>query len=473
MSCWKVLQIDATGDKREIKRAYARRLKVTHPEDDAATYQQLREAYDAALEEADYRAKYGDYDEWDEDEDDVEGNLKSEEAEKEKSALDNVAVIQDGVPVASSAGLDVAENELEVLQQSNVNREPGPASLELKGESAAEKLIVNDKDSENSQTEKHENQLGDKDTNLEITISAIEVIDSILQLASDESEAAAVKLFTEKVKSNDFVGLDEAYDFEGTLLVGLYNQKLMPQQFAEAVYEYYGWSIYDNQFKYSDDYRAYFEYVVCLIESRQTFNFMLKNLMPTYRSEECTRVRKALYTSYDEESLQKIADNTHKRKLADRIFTLALKHEAQYQIDEWYVGPLSNENVEWWEENVNFFDKKEIGVKARNDKDKYKEKDKAREEKRDTKIGCLIMIVGAFLLLKYCGNTALDFLLTTNNSDPQALIRALDTVTKFTKRHNENKDFNKYELGKVLKSLSNKEENKGKGLPGKEPPSTE
>ena len=49
MDCWQILQIEPTNDTRAIKRAYAKLLKTTRPDDDAAAYQALREAFDEAL----------------------------------------------------------------------------------------------------------------------------------------------------------------------------------------------------------------------------------------------------------------------------------------------------------------------------------------------------------------------------------------------------------------------------------------
>lgn len=54
MTCWDILNIAPTNDERAIRRAYAKQLKVTRPDDDAKAYQTLREAFDYALSIAPY-----------------------------------------------------------------------------------------------------------------------------------------------------------------------------------------------------------------------------------------------------------------------------------------------------------------------------------------------------------------------------------------------------------------------------------
>jgi hypothetical protein len=51
-SLWDILGTEPSGDERTLKRAYAKRLKVTRPEDDPAAFQELREAYEYALRNA-------------------------------------------------------------------------------------------------------------------------------------------------------------------------------------------------------------------------------------------------------------------------------------------------------------------------------------------------------------------------------------------------------------------------------------
>mgnify|MGYP000228417628 CR=1 FL=1 len=52
MDCWKLLGLTPTVDKKLIKRAYAKNVKLCNPEDYPEEFQQLREAYEEALNAA-------------------------------------------------------------------------------------------------------------------------------------------------------------------------------------------------------------------------------------------------------------------------------------------------------------------------------------------------------------------------------------------------------------------------------------
>lgn len=52
MNLWQILQIEPTKNKKEIKKAYAKLVKLYHPEEDPETFQLIRQAYEQALEYA-------------------------------------------------------------------------------------------------------------------------------------------------------------------------------------------------------------------------------------------------------------------------------------------------------------------------------------------------------------------------------------------------------------------------------------
>ncbi|MGX2949390.1 hypothetical protein ACWIUA_00580, partial [Ursidibacter sp. B-7004-1] len=57
MNCWSILEINPTSDEKEIRRAYAQKLKITRPDSDPDGYQELRAAFDYAIKIAPYYAE--------------------------------------------------------------------------------------------------------------------------------------------------------------------------------------------------------------------------------------------------------------------------------------------------------------------------------------------------------------------------------------------------------------------------------
>ena len=80
MSCWKILGIKPTDDKKQIKLAFAKKVKENPPDKDARVYQEIREAYNMALRESVYFQS----EEEDEDED-----WKEEESQQEENAVED------------------------------------------------------------------------------------------------------------------------------------------------------------------------------------------------------------------------------------------------------------------------------------------------------------------------------------------------------------------------------------------------
>ena len=60
MSPWGLLGLKPGADRDAIRRAYARLLKTTNPEDDPEGFMQLREAHDAALAHLQWRQQWPD-----------------------------------------------------------------------------------------------------------------------------------------------------------------------------------------------------------------------------------------------------------------------------------------------------------------------------------------------------------------------------------------------------------------------------
>lgn len=94
MTCWAILKIDPTEDKKIIKRAYATLLKVTRPDDDIVAFQELHIAYKEALS-GDYfdSGNSKDFLFYDEDTEKSEkvkiGAFNAEELEKEEFHIDS------------------------------------------------------------------------------------------------------------------------------------------------------------------------------------------------------------------------------------------------------------------------------------------------------------------------------------------------------------------------------------------------
>ncbi|WLI08148.1 J domain-containing protein [Pseudomonas sp. FP597] len=104
MECWAVLQLPEDADERTIKRTYARLLKSCRPDDDAAGFQRLREAYEQALNEARWRA-----------DDEAEQSVEAPRVEQAHDNLGDLAERMDVRPVSPAPFDAPAPNPAQAL----------------------------------------------------------------------------------------------------------------------------------------------------------------------------------------------------------------------------------------------------------------------------------------------------------------------------------------------------------------------
>lgn len=103
MDIWKILEIDPTPDTKIIKRAYAKKLKITRPDEHPEAFQALHEAYKHALVEAHY---------WEE-----ETASESVEPPSEVASIDPVDTHSELEQQANSPTPDINQSEVNPYQQ--------------------------------------------------------------------------------------------------------------------------------------------------------------------------------------------------------------------------------------------------------------------------------------------------------------------------------------------------------------------
>ncbi|UKS28945.1 tetratricopeptide repeat protein [Paenibacillus sp. HWE-109] len=126
MHIWNALGIDPSSDSSVIKRAYAKQLKLHHPEEDPEGYQRLREAYDQALRQAKQQSNRS-----------VNRIVSEEEVEQQESqhvSVSNRIMIlpeQDHVPRSPEHQLDEFMGKVKMIYNTFISRIDTDYWLEL------------------------------------------------------------------------------------------------------------------------------------------------------------------------------------------------------------------------------------------------------------------------------------------------------------------------------------------------------
>jgi hypothetical protein len=116
LSPWQTLEIDESADKRAIKRAYARLIKVHRPDDDANKFQQIRDAYENCLAQLEYQAAY-------------ESNEETFEPASDRSMVEFEHI----------SSVEVNQNH-----EIQIEKEISPEALALEQETQKNELVLND-----------------------------------------------------------------------------------------------------------------------------------------------------------------------------------------------------------------------------------------------------------------------------------------------------------------------------------------
>lgn len=106
MNPWAVLGLKPGADRNAIRRAYARLLKSTNPEDDPEGFMRLREAHDAALNQLQWRQQWPDEDEAEPVPPEIAPNPTPESADDRQFAgeQDDLLARQEALVIAIQAG---------------------------------------------------------------------------------------------------------------------------------------------------------------------------------------------------------------------------------------------------------------------------------------------------------------------------------------------------------------------------------
>ncbi|GAB3268557.1 J domain-containing protein [Chitinimonas naiadis] len=248
--CWAVLGMAPTADEREIKRAYARLLKTTRPEDDAEAFQRLRQAFEAALWQAVELTQQPPVPA------EAEGERDAREIEAEQRLRPHIEKLaelnEQGTRDEAMAALDAT---LDAFGLRNADtRDPVVWRLFEDGMLwVCCDIAANHDDFLRAALQlfgwaEPGNWLAEKDPKTVewlrlrlLEADALEAVDQLLNLAELGSERTAGEELRRLLDGDLLINVDVRHLFEAELMVGLSEFEPVPADFTGQVVELFGW----------------------------------------------------------------------------------------------------------------------------------------------------------------------------------------------------------------------------------------
>ncbi len=303
MDCWSILGIAETADRRAIKRAYSRLLRAANPEDDAAGYQRLREAYETALMLSEY----------------CEGGQPAENPVTPDSAS----------PPAQAPTEEAKEDNKEETEGGAADRGADFNRLALFNAAQQPRLTV---------ARYHDTSVVDERR-----------YKTMLKLLDRDgaAEQEALGLLRQLLAAESLQAIDARYEFEGRLLEDILDRPGFPLDFAQGAAELFGWKPYDNPFKY--DHRFSQAYEVFFFRLR-CGRYVVQDLRPRFSQwvdRQWIRAEAVLFSTFDEHRLEVLADTPDLCYRANII----LKYTEDCFKDN-AERPVSQAHYDWWRQHV-------------------------------------------------------------------------------------------------------------------------
>lgn len=343
MTCWQYLELERTSDKRAIKRAYAKKLKQTNPEDDPAGFQALREAYQDALEQADYidvdDNEYTTDDEWV----DYTSTQESPSQSTVKTPNnDNNVLLDISYPLHKE---DTPESNQENEQSSERFRSKDQLLEDLTWQEASpDSNPVNQTQPDNSQHIQSETEIE-------------HLLDSLFDLLEQDALQGACDSLRH-IYANDeaLIPLDARYEFEGRLLLRILEQERFPLPFVGAAIDLFQWRLYDNPFPDDDQFSWAFETVMSNFYQIEAQIHVLDNytrhlsrhLKKNSEGEKIRlEVEDCFFSNFNEEDLSRLSESQSHREVAYHLLRTA---DAEDYPDN--IHPIPLQTRSWWYTHV-------------------------------------------------------------------------------------------------------------------------